>query len=418
MATLSDLTDPTAVAAAVAEFAALGRPRFLERYGFAESRTFFVQVDGQLIDSKPLVAAIWKHQFPQRPALRPEDFSGGTDNAGRALRRLGLEVVSQKQSELLSPVLFVWSAKSPRGRENLEYGLDTQTWGFREFQPELREPLEWLIFGSEHSGRGPRQQAAEWQQGTVDLVLCEVGAPYYRATAPHWPDETADLLYPHRLGITPVARLRAASTATSGPLGARGSEALRMAGTRNQAVREWVDIESLLLAAGVARSESGVPDLSRTDGWSTASSEAVAGTTRQSAGAGRSADAAFNSAVEKRAVAMAIELYRVVGWTEVEELGRPYDLVCRRPDGAEKHVEVKGTTGAGADVMFTPNEIHHFRTCPHGADLVVVRDIHVDRTTTPYHATGGELLQIGNYAAPAEDLQATGWTGRVSGWPG
>jgi hypothetical protein len=91
MATLSELTDAAAVTAAVAEFKALGRARFLERYGFSESRTYFVQADGQLIDSKPLVAAIWRHQSPQRPELRPEDFSGGIENAGRVLRRLGLE---------------------------------------------------------------------------------------------------------------------------------------------------------------------------------------------------------------------------------------------------------------------------------------------------------------------------------------
>src|SRR3712207_269674 len=147
MATLSDLTDRSAVTAAVAEFRELGRPRFLERYGFSQSRNYFVQVDGQLIDSKPLVAAVWRHQFPERPALRPEDFSGGVENAGRALRRLGLEVVTQRQLDLLSPVLFVWSAKSELGEGNLQYGLDTQTWGFKELQPELREPLEWLIFG-------------------------------------------------------------------------------------------------------------------------------------------------------------------------------------------------------------------------------------------------------------------------------
>ena len=58
-------------------------------------------------------------------------------------------------------------------------------------------------------------------------------------------------------------------------------------------------------------------------------------------------------------------------WTDIEHLGKPYDLVCRRHGGQEKHVEVKGTTGAGADVEYTPNEIKHFRTCPHGADLIV-----------------------------------------------
>ena len=33
----------------------------------------------------------------------------------------------------------------------------------------------------------------------------------------------------------------------------------------------------------------------------------------------------------------------------LEIIGKPYDLVCTKPDGTEKHVEVKGTTGAGAE---------------------------------------------------------------------
>jgi hypothetical protein len=68
------------------------------------------------------------------------------------------------------------------------------------------------------------------------------------------------------------------------------------------------------------------------------------------------------------------------------------------------------------DVQYTPNEVQHFRTCPHGADLIVVRDISVDRGVQPYAATGGELLHIESYDAPAEDLQATGWYGRIVGW--
>ncbi|MGY1640050.1 hypothetical protein ACI782_02820 [Geodermatophilus sp. SYSU D00703] len=90
MARLSDLTDQSAVVAAVAEFKRLGRPAFLAKYGFAESRVYFAWVDGEHIDSKALVAAIWAHQYPDRPRLTAADFSGGRDNTGAALERLGI----------------------------------------------------------------------------------------------------------------------------------------------------------------------------------------------------------------------------------------------------------------------------------------------------------------------------------------
>jgi hypothetical protein len=92
MAKLSDLTDPSAVAAAVAEFKRLGRPEFLKKYGFGASRVYFAVVGDQHIDSKPLVAAIWAHQYPDRPRLTAGDFSGGLDNTGAALARLGIRL--------------------------------------------------------------------------------------------------------------------------------------------------------------------------------------------------------------------------------------------------------------------------------------------------------------------------------------
>src|SRR3954447_10147690 len=95
MASLSDLTDPAAVRAAVEEFERLGRQAFLEKYGFPESRVYFAQVDGDLIDSKPLVAAIWAHQHPDRPRLTPADLSGGPANTGLALERLGMPLVKR-----------------------------------------------------------------------------------------------------------------------------------------------------------------------------------------------------------------------------------------------------------------------------------------------------------------------------------
>lgn len=99
-----------------------------------------------------------------------------------------------------------------------------------------------------------------------------------------------------------------------------------------------------------------------------------------------------------------------LGW-QVKPLGKPYDLVCTKADGSEKHVEVKGSTGAATVVNYTPKEVRHCRTCPFGADLIVVSDIVVDRDT--HRTYGGRLHHVENYQAPPEDLQAASWAGRV-----
>jgi 5-methylcytosine-specific restriction enzyme A len=97
VATLSELTDRAAVERALAEFRELGRERFLQRHSLEKSRDYFVQVDGELFDSKPILAVAFSHQHPQHGLLSVRDFSGGTGGAVRALRRLGFDAVTRAQ---------------------------------------------------------------------------------------------------------------------------------------------------------------------------------------------------------------------------------------------------------------------------------------------------------------------------------
>lgn len=67
-------------------------------------------------------------------------------------------------------------------------------------------------------------------------------------------------------------------------------------------------------------------------------------TARAGRGQGYIADAENRTALERHAVRMAIEHYRAAGATEIEELGRPYDLRVVL-NSIERHVEVKGSVG-------------------------------------------------------------------------
>jgi hypothetical protein len=73
---LSDLSETAAVDEAMAEFQAIGRTAFLERYGFRPAREFFVIHRGRAYDSKALAAAAYHHQTGKSP-LEWDDFSGG-----------------------------------------------------------------------------------------------------------------------------------------------------------------------------------------------------------------------------------------------------------------------------------------------------------------------------------------------------
>jgi Protein NO VEIN, C-terminal len=91
-----------------------------------------------------------------------------------------------------------------------------------------------------------------------------------------------------------------------------------------------------------------------------------------------------------------------------------YDLICRR-GGEVKHVEVKGTTTDGAEVILTPNEVRHAREYPCTA-LFVLSNITVERaedgtvtatggtryTYDPWRLDDGTLTPLGyRYQVPA-----------------
>jgi hypothetical protein len=93
---------------------------------------------------------------------------------------------------------------------------------------------------------------------------------------------------------------------------------------------------------------------------------------------GRQMDAKLRKLIEIEAENQTIHFYTNAGWT-VERVGQlklGYDLLCKTKN-QELHVEVKGTTGQGASVTLTPNEVDHCRKNPDSA-LAVVSMIKVE----------------------------------------
>jgi 5-methylcytosine-specific restriction enzyme A len=86
---LDDVTSD-AVAAALHEFDRLGREQFLEASGFGRAKSYFVEQDGKLYDSKAIVG--YAHGISGDRAWRANDFSGGEKTAADLLRVLGFTV--------------------------------------------------------------------------------------------------------------------------------------------------------------------------------------------------------------------------------------------------------------------------------------------------------------------------------------
>ena len=114
--------------------------------------------------------------------------------------------------------------------------------------------------------------------------------------------------------------------------------------------------------------------------------------------------------IEDHAMRVAKNHYVDLGWS-VEDVSRTrsFDLLCTR--GPEiLHVEVKGTTSPGWDVLLTPNEVAHARTIyPHVA-LAVVSNIHI-RDDEDF--TGGALSVFDPWAIDEGRLTAIGFSYRT-----
>lgn len=93
MPVLSDLVTVTAVNQAIEEYNRIGRNKFLAKYGFKKSRDYFIRVENDLIDSKPILGAAVGYARPDLGPLPHEEFSGGLAETVPVLKQLGYDLV-------------------------------------------------------------------------------------------------------------------------------------------------------------------------------------------------------------------------------------------------------------------------------------------------------------------------------------
>jgi len=94
---LSDLT-PNSVEAAIAEFGRLGREGLLKAHRFREARTYFLEVDGKLYDSRAIAGVAHGYIRPGFSPLKSSHF-GGEATVKKALEGLGFRVVKLGEAD-------------------------------------------------------------------------------------------------------------------------------------------------------------------------------------------------------------------------------------------------------------------------------------------------------------------------------
>jgi hypothetical protein len=169
----------------------------------------------------------------------------------------------------------------------------------------------------------------------------------------------------------------------------------------------------LRAAVDQARSSSFAP-ASPVEQAERAVEDAAGGVARPGKGQGFQLDQDVKVAVEALAMNTATEFYANEWPVEDVHGSQSYDLICRRGDEI-KHVEVKGTTTDGAEVILTPNEVRHAREHPCTA-LFVLTNVSIKRDEDgtvaatggvrhlfdPWHIDDGTLTPLGfRYQVPA-----------------
>lgn len=129
-------------------------------------------------------------------------------------------------------------------------------------------------------------------------------------------------------------------------------------------------------------------------------------------GGGWMADPERRKAVEMHAVGMAIARYVSMGF-QVEERGKPFDLLCTPTDacaGAPTvHVEVKGSLGSAMTVHLTRNEVEDARgDGPWRSDLYIVSGISLTQQESgAWVAAGGSARWIEGWCPLDDHLTPT-----------
>ena len=98
--TLGDLTSRDAVLEAIGEFDRLGQAAFLAKYGYGPSRRYLLVQDGNEYDVKAIAGAAHGFQFPERGALKHDEFTSGLGTVVPKLRSLGFDVVDGSATPL------------------------------------------------------------------------------------------------------------------------------------------------------------------------------------------------------------------------------------------------------------------------------------------------------------------------------
>ncbi|MCF7552190.1 DUF3883 domain-containing protein [Pseudonocardia sp. WMMC193] len=346
------------VVGALDEFDALGRREFLSKYGFGESRSYFLVYRGKEYDSKAVVGAAHTRRHGVR--LTAADFSGGEATVQKLLEGLGFAVAVRQSSAAANggPTagsLGAWVLK-----------CNPQVWNFAGFLAgDERMIDDWTVqegYRSDMIEHG--QRVLLWVTGSIDGPLPRGfwGSGWTTGTVQHLAatgdgddavdgdvvDYWLDLDARDRMRIAAPLELQVWDTPIreTQVVDVLGPDSLEVMRARQMSNPSWISADDL------ARLEPLLPP------WAELGAPVEQVITLDPADGAGFGDPVTRRLVEIAAVGATREYYESRGYEvrSVEHENCGWDLTCTAPNGDIARVEVKGTAGARPIVLLTRNE--------------------------------------------------------------
>jgi len=368
----------SAVEAALDEFDELGEEAFLDRYGYRPPKQWILRARGREYPPRAVLAVAYGKTHGR--TLTPEEGPRAAmpDLLQAAFASHGMEVVNRQILESIDDLV--------PGRRYKRRSLHDALGGPRQQGISTPQGKDYILLFSGPSGKkygyydgwdgDTFRYSGEGPEGDMEFVRGN------RAIRDHVQDGKRLLLFQkNKLGAHRY----------EGTFICEGYEIIRGHDVHGH---DRAVIQFLLTMEGAESPQEGDP-----------------GSVQPRGGQGRIMSAAERTAIEKYAVARAIEHYETQGWDVIEK-GKPYDLHCTRGDEV-LYVEVKGAKSAGSSVTLTRNEVDHMRQHFPATALYVVSGVDVREEGATYIVEGGEPRELHPWQIEEVDLRVTEYSYRV-----
>lgn len=92
---ITSIKNRSSILSSIKEYDKVGKDNFLNKYGYKDSRKYYLSYNGKEYDSKAIVGVAFQYEYPTEPYLQSTEFSGGKNTVVKLLNSFDF-IVTEK----------------------------------------------------------------------------------------------------------------------------------------------------------------------------------------------------------------------------------------------------------------------------------------------------------------------------------